>query len=457
MAQVARALCCLATTSAPSAPPAASAAPSATPWQPTSRNTDSDGLARRGVSASSAAAAKKRAGTPRRAASCEHRRLVGLEVDRGDAGDGVRARGRRRQASRRTSAIASPGSAPRSQPTPTRQATADDRRSVDRVAARSSRVGDDERRSSRPSVANGSAAARQPAAVAGLRHRAAPAAPASSAAMTGFASSGLASASPAAARRARRRSGVAGGGDRGDAAERCGDARAPARWRRDGRRAAARRARRPRRRRPPAAPRACRRAAAPGCGSGCRRRRCRRSARLAANSARRCVGGVVERHIGRADTAAQPVHPRTRASAALQPRRPAPRRRPLDTRDRTPKSRHDAAPRRPCDQDHREIGRRAVAHSSASGSMRCVGQRRVLDQQGTAAADPALSSTRPHPRQMPADLHDRRRRCQWPRRARQRHRPAAAPGARSATSLRADERRARLAAQAVSEDTPGTT
>src|SRR3546814_11289478 len=50
---------------APCGPAAASAAPSATPWQPTSRKTRSEGVARRGVSASSVAAAKKRAGTPR--------------------------------------------------------------------------------------------------------------------------------------------------------------------------------------------------------------------------------------------------------------------------------------------------------------------------------------------------------------------------------------------------------
>src|SRR3546814_1659482 len=54
---------------APCGPAAASAAPSATPWQPTSRKTRSEGVARRGVSASSVAAAKKRAGTPRLADS----------------------------------------------------------------------------------------------------------------------------------------------------------------------------------------------------------------------------------------------------------------------------------------------------------------------------------------------------------------------------------------------------
>ena len=84
---------------------------------------------------------------------------------------------------------------------------------------------------------------------------------------------------------------VAGRGDRGVAAERLRQARAPDRSRRDARRAAARRSRRPPRRRAPAARRACRKGAARGCGSGCRRRRCRRWAglrRRARGGARQC-------------------------------------------------------------------------------------------------------------------------------------------------------------------------
>ena len=50
-------------------PAAASAAASDTPWQPTSRNTTSDGLASRGVSTSRVGGSKNRAGIPSVSAS----------------------------------------------------------------------------------------------------------------------------------------------------------------------------------------------------------------------------------------------------------------------------------------------------------------------------------------------------------------------------------------------------
>ena len=86
---------------------------------------------------------------------------------------------------------------------------------------------------------------------------------------------------------------VAGGGDRGVAAERGGEFCARDRWRRDARRAAARSTRRPPTRRSPAARRACRKAAARACGSGFRRRRCRRWAGLRRERAARRCGGEI--------------------------------------------------------------------------------------------------------------------------------------------------------------------
>ena len=68
-AHVARFDFVLATRKTPCSPAAASAAASDTPWQPTSLNTASDGLASRGVRASSAGGSKNRAGSPRASAS----------------------------------------------------------------------------------------------------------------------------------------------------------------------------------------------------------------------------------------------------------------------------------------------------------------------------------------------------------------------------------------------------
>ena len=86
MAQVPRALRALGMARAPSVPAQANAAASATPWQPTARNTTSDGAVRRGVSRSRGRGVEeaKRHAEPVRDGA--HRRLVRLQVEGGDTG-----------------------------------------------------------------------------------------------------------------------------------------------------------------------------------------------------------------------------------------------------------------------------------------------------------------------------------------------------------------------------------
>ena len=117
MAQVARADFAFPATSAPRGPAAASAAPSATPWQPTSRNTASDGWRSRGASASRTSAPKKRAGTPSDPASAC---TAGSSALRSIENTPPTAPGASPAASRqaRASASTSSGAAPRSQPMP---------------------------------------------------------------------------------------------------------------------------------------------------------------------------------------------------------------------------------------------------------------------------------------------------------------------------------------------------
>ena len=118
-AQVTRAPLRLATSSRPSAPAAARAAPSATPQQPVSRNTSSDGVreARRSPRASRSAG-KNRAGTPQLGRQRMDRGLGGLEVERDDAGDGCAGSAHARRARPRPGRSALPAVRPASAPTP---------------------------------------------------------------------------------------------------------------------------------------------------------------------------------------------------------------------------------------------------------------------------------------------------------------------------------------------------
>ena len=117
MAQVARADFCLATINWPAAPAAASAAPSLTPWQPTSAKTTSEGLARRGVCASSAAASKNRAGAS--SASARACTAGSSDLSSSETTQATASADRLLVARvSRTNSINSAGSAPRSQPTP---------------------------------------------------------------------------------------------------------------------------------------------------------------------------------------------------------------------------------------------------------------------------------------------------------------------------------------------------
>ena len=120
-AQVTRSPLRLGTSNRPAAPAAASAAPSATPQQPVSRNTISEGFARRGVSSRSRSAGEE----PRRHAEVGRqgmdRGLGGLQVERGHA---RRSLARARPCSARlasTTARRLPAGTPASAPTPERQ------------------------------------------------------------------------------------------------------------------------------------------------------------------------------------------------------------------------------------------------------------------------------------------------------------------------------------------------
>ena len=134
-------------------------------------------------------------GTPSACADRMDRRLVRLQVERGDAGDRRRGETMLPRACRATSAITSSGAAPRSQPTPTARTGG----CSTSVAAGSATVGDRRESVTDHSHCRSSAKAR-PATAASRRRRprrgARTGSPASSAAVTAFAASGLAMRQP---------------------------------------------------------------------------------------------------------------------------------------------------------------------------------------------------------------------------------------------------------------------
>ena len=117
MAQVPRSLRALGMASVPSAPAQANAAASATPWQPTARNTTSDGAVSLGVSRSRVAASKRRSGTPSHVATAL---TAGSSAFRSREATQVTASGASPPATstRLASRMSSFGAQPRSQPRP---------------------------------------------------------------------------------------------------------------------------------------------------------------------------------------------------------------------------------------------------------------------------------------------------------------------------------------------------
>ena len=117
IAHVARLDFVLGTRSVPRSPAAARAAASETPWQPTSRNTASDGFARRGVRTSRVGGSKNRAGSPSASASaCTAGSSALRSTEKTPASD--RADRPASASVCRTRSSSSLAATPRSQPTP---------------------------------------------------------------------------------------------------------------------------------------------------------------------------------------------------------------------------------------------------------------------------------------------------------------------------------------------------